>query len=244
MRSFAPKVLGAWNLHVLTQKMALIAGLLRRPQQYKRSRWEPLVKSLTLPRTRSSTYLASLRHSLGLPGTSLQLGAWESRLTENLNMKKSFALMMSQKEGVPLILQAMSTSHPVQVIAEFDVPKLQSVPAYANDPFFAAILPKSFDVRPAPTPASAPSALSSSKVETVKKDARTTVVDILRSVMELRPSESLDLASSLTACGGDSITFAQLKGRILKEVGVDLPSTFLGETYTLGDIVDFAMKGA
>lgn len=53
-----------------------------------------------------------------------------------------------------------------------------------------------------------------------------------------------DLSSSLTACGGDSITFAQLRGRILKELGVDLPTTYLSETYTMGDIVDFVVKGA
>jgi hypothetical protein len=136
-------------------------------------------------------YLAALRRNQGLPGVSLQLGAWESRLTENLDMKKSFALKMSHQEGIPLVLQAISTNQsgpPVQVIAEFDVPKLLSVPAYASDPFFAPIFPKT------PQPPSAPAAAPAVPVQAsgeVKKDTKATAISILRSVMELRPSETL-----------------------------------------------------
>lgn len=142
-------------------------------------------------------YLAGLRHDIGLPGVSLQLGAWESALIEKLNMKKSFALLMSHKEGVPLVLRAMAANHPVQVVAEFDVPKLAGVQAYAMDPFFAPILPK---VAPVPQADTAPSHIV--EAEDVQpaasnKDTKTAVVDILRSVMELRPSETLGELSSL-----------------------------------------------
>ena len=145
-------------------------------------------------------YLAGLRHEIGLPGVSLQLGAWESALIEKLNMKKSFALLMSHKEGVPLVLSAMSADHPVQVVAEFDVPKLAGVQAYAMDPFFAPILPKA---APAPQAATGPSHIA--EVEDVQpvasnKDTKSSVVDILRSVMELRPSETLgELSSSYSS---------------------------------------------
>ncbi|KAJ3506790.1 hypothetical protein NMY22_g17136 [Coprinellus aureogranulatus] len=246
-----PKVAGAWNLHVLSQKLALTLDsfvvlsstnvLVGNPGQVAYVAANSFLD-----------YLAGLRHSMGLPGTSLQLGAWESALIEKLNMKKSFALLMSHKEGVPLVLKAMSASHPVQVVAEFDVAKLMSVKAYAMDPFFASILPKApaaqqpavpVAAAPAPPAHVAPQEPGPAQSAVSSKDTKSTMVDILRSVMELRPSETLDVDSSLTACGGDSITFAQLRGRVLKEVGVDLPAMFLAETYTIGDIIEFAVKG-
>lgn len=137
-------------------------------------------------------YLAGLRHDMGLPGVSLQLGAWESALIEKLNMKKSFALLMSHKEGVPLVLKAMSANHPVQVVAEFDVPKLMSVQAYAKDPFFDSILPKtSAPQQAAPAPSAHVAAAEPVQPATSNKDTKSAVVEILRSVMELRPSETL-----------------------------------------------------
>ncbi|KAJ2925849.1 hypothetical protein H1R20_g11245, partial [Candolleomyces eurysporus] len=206
-----PKVSGAWNLHVLSQELDLnlesFVLLSSTKYAFYVFRFYPDFITNAFPSVLVGNpgqlsyvaansfldYLAGLRRSLGLPGVSLQLGAWESRLTENLDMKKSFALKMSHQEGIPLILQAMSTSTnrgncPVQVIAEFDVPKLLSVPAYASDPFFAPIFPKT------PQPSSTPVATPAVPVQAsgkVKKDTNATTISILRSVMELRPSETL-----------------------------------------------------
>jgi len=41
----------------------------------------------------------------------------------------------------------------------------------------------------------------------------------------------------LTSCGADSITFAQFKGQVLKELAVDVPVMFLSESYTIGEMI-------
>jgi hypothetical protein len=37
----------------------------------------------------------------------LHPGAWGSKLTDNIDMTKSFAFLMKHKEGIPLIMEAM-----------------------------------------------------------------------------------------------------------------------------------------
>ena len=125
--------------------------------------------------------LASYRHSLGLPATCVQLGAWESKLVQNLELSTSFVRPIKNENGIPLLLKAILTPIAVQVIADFDVEKLASVPAYAQDPLFYNILGEA--------------ALTQRKVllrdNLSKDDVSDIMLDILRTVLELRPSEQL-----------------------------------------------------
>lgn len=123
--------------------------------------------------------LATHRHSSGLPGTSLQLGAWESKLIEGVNLSKAFDLLIHHSEGIPLILQAMKVPVPVQIIAKWNVARLTSTPAYAKDPFFAHVLPSTAgDSHPI-------------KPKINKSDVSALFTNILRGVLELRPTEEL-----------------------------------------------------
>jgi hypothetical protein len=125
--------------------------------------------------------LASYRHSLGLPATCLQLGAWESKLVQNLELSNGFVRPIKHENGIPLLLKAILTPIAVQVIANFDVENLTSVPAYAQDPLFYNILGKA--------------ALTERKVSLrgnlTKDDVSEIMLDILRTILELRPSEQL-----------------------------------------------------
>jgi hypothetical protein len=126
--------------------------------------------------------LASYRHSLGLPATCLQLGAWESKLIQNLELSTGFVRPIKHENGIPLLLKAILTPIAVQVIADFDVENLTSVPAYAQDPLFFNILGEA--------------ALTERKVLSLrgnltKDDVSDITLDILRTVLELRPSEQL-----------------------------------------------------
>ena len=78
--------------------------------------------------------LASYRHSLGLPATCLQLGAWESKLVKKLEFSTGFVRPIKHEKRILLILKAILTPMSVPVIADFDVEKLASAPAYAQDP--------------------------------------------------------------------------------------------------------------
>ncbi|TFK38563.1 hypothetical protein BDQ12DRAFT_116355 [Crucibulum laeve] len=218
-----PKVTGAWNLHVISEELSLplksfimlssIQVLLGNPGQVAYVSGNSFMDSL-----------AAHRHSRGLPGTSLQLGVWESKLLENIDLSEGFVHLIYHKEGVPLILQAASLPIPVQVIADWDIPKLTATPAYSKDPFFAAILPSQ--------------ASSESVRDKIKKaDISGMVSGILRSALELRPSEELDLEESLTSCGIDSIGFAQIRGRVLKELEVEVPMVYLSDAYSINDMI-------
>ena len=125
--------------------------------------------------------LASYRHSLGLPATCLQLGAWESKLVQNLELSTGFVRPIKHENGIPLLLKAMLTPIAVQVVADFDVEKLASAPAYAQDPLFYNILGE----------AALTQRKASLRGNLTKDDVSDITLDILRTVLELRPSEQL-----------------------------------------------------
>jgi hypothetical protein len=127
--------------------------------------------------------LATYRHNIGLPAASLQLGAWESKLTDNIDMTKSFAFLMKHDEGIPLIMKAMMVPIPLQIIARMDSEKLSATPAYAKDPFFASLLPLSSKTGAA--------ASSDNKLRLSAVEANKIIIDILRVALELQPNERL-----------------------------------------------------
>ncbi|KDR66936.1 hypothetical protein GALMADRAFT_232327 [Galerina marginata CBS 339.88] len=217
-----PKVIGSWNLHIASQELKLALDsfvlfsstnvIVGNPGQVAYVAANSFMDSL-----------ATYRHNSGVPGTSLQLGAWESKLIGNIDMNNSFALLMKNDEGLPLIMKAMMLPIPLQIIACMDSTKLAATPAYAKDPFFAPLLL---------------SKAQSNKAKISTDEVKTIVVKVLRIALELQASENLDLAEPLTACGADSITFAQFKGQVLKELGVDVPMVYLSDAYSIGDMVN------
>ena len=130
--------------------------------------------------------LATYRHNIGLPAASLQLGAWESKLTDNIDMTKSFAFLMKHDEGIPLIMKAMMVPIPLQIVARMDSEKLSETPAYAKDPFFASLLPLS------------KTASSDVKQKLSAAEVNKIIVDTLRVALELQPNERLGTVKSLT----------------------------------------------
>ncbi|KAF8196525.1 KR domain-containing protein [Pholiota molesta] len=225
-----PKVVGSWNLHVVSQELNLNLEsfvlcsstnvIVGNPGQVAYVAANSFMDSL-----------ATFRHNSGMPGTSLQLGAWESKLIGEIDMKGSFALLMKNEEGLPLILKAMMAPIPLQIIARMDATKLAATPAYAKDPFFAPLLasPNSADTTP-------------SKAKLSAEQANKILIDILRVALELQPSEKLDTAEELTSLGADSITFAQFKGQVLKEFQVDVPMIYLSDGYTISDMINNVLE--
>ncbi|KAF9012753.1 hypothetical protein BDQ17DRAFT_1420092 [Cyathus striatus] len=58
--------------------------------------------------------LVAHRRSIGLAGTSFQLGPWESKIIQSVDPSLTHMRIMSHQEGIPLLLQALSDDDPVQ----------------------------------------------------------------------------------------------------------------------------------
>ncbi|KAK0471022.1 hypothetical protein IW261DRAFT_1612345 [Armillaria novae-zelandiae] len=220
-----PKIDGAWNLHTLSIELGLTIDHF------------VLLSSISVPlgnvgqvayvATNSFLdYLATYRLTLGLSAVSLQLGAWESNLIRNLDVSKGFVKPLSNVEGIPIITKAIERAKkhqdPVQVIAKFDVDLMREIPAFKEDGMFASIVGD----------------VSKTSAPTMTRDqAEEIFVNVIKDVLELRKGEHLDLEESLTASGVDSIAFAQIRGRLLKDIGADVPMTYLSDVFSMKDMV-------
>ncbi|KAJ7127893.1 hypothetical protein C8R44DRAFT_616608 [Mycena epipterygia] len=226
-RVLQPKVRGAYNLHMLAEELHLelesfvlfssISVPLGNPGQVAYVAGNFFLDSL-----------AAWRRSMGRPGVSLQLGPWESELVANLAPPSStadvFMRTMPNTDGLPLIMRALSSRVPVQVIAALDTQVMSQIPAFATDSLFAPLVSYAGATKP--------------RVQVLSSAAvAESVVSILRGVLGLTESEPLELNESLTACGIDSIAFGQIRAKVLKQLGVDIPLVYLSDAFTAHDML-------
>lgn len=126
--------------------------------------------------------LSSYRLARKMPATALQLGPWESKLTQNLNVSNALVSIMSNQIGIPLILNSISRRDAVQVIVNFNLDNLAITPAYSQDPLFEYLLPSGA------TPSPEKRALKETEISYILEH-------ILRTVLELKSSENLGTSS-------------------------------------------------
>lgn len=87
--------------------------------------------------------LAEYRRACGLPGLSLQLGAWESDMVKDLDFTGAPVQNMTHQEGVEAVLEAIeSQGDAVSVIAKLDTASLATTSA-GRDVMFRHIIAKS-----------------------------------------------------------------------------------------------------
>ena len=51
------------------------------------------------------------------------------------------------------------------------------------------------------------------------------------------PNFPTEPADSLTSCGIDSISFAQIRGRVMNRLEVEIPMMFLSDSFTVNDMI-------
>uniref|UniRef100_A0A8H7XR57 Uncharacterized protein n=1 Tax=Psilocybe cubensis TaxID=181762 RepID=A0A8H7XR57_PSICU len=68
-----------------------------------------------------------------------------------------------------------------------------------------------------------------------------TITRIVRDVLELQSSENIELAESLSSFGIDSIFFAQIKGRIMIDMHVEIPDTMLSDSLTIRQLIRYVV---
>ncbi len=134
---------------------------------------------------------------MGLRGLSLQLGAWESHLIEGLDLTKTMVTEMTHAEGIPLIMKAMATQDPVQVIANIDIEKMSQNPTIARDPMYHEVL-VSLDVKK--------NRPSLTRTLLSKGDAKTEGLKILRDLLELKSVDELGSSFSLRLTDVNSLS--------------------------------------
>ncbi|KDR66938.1 hypothetical protein GALMADRAFT_232329 [Galerina marginata CBS 339.88] len=224
-RVLRPKVMGAWNLHIVSEELC--------PSLQSFVLLSSISVSLgnqgQVAYVAGNSYmevLAAYRQGKHLPASAIQLGPWESRLTQKLDAPNSLVPIINNETGIPLILKAMFTPDPVQVVANMDVERFAMTPAYSQDPFFQDILP---------------SVVESARPTRTEREVTMIVNNALRDVLELKPSEKLETADSLTACGIDSISFAQIRGKIMNELEIEVPMLFLSDSFTILEMIAYVV---
>ncbi|KAF9012766.1 hypothetical protein BDQ17DRAFT_1420105 [Cyathus striatus] len=224
------KALGAWNMHLISKEM----------------KWNldtfVLLSSISVPLgnegqvsyVAGNAFLDSLaahRRSIGLAGTSLQLGPWESKVIQGVDLSQTHMRIMSHDEGIPLLLQALSDDDPVQVVVDWNAEKVAQSPAFASDAIFRELRLN-----------------SASKGRVVKKmhskkDLSNSIIGIVKEVLEVGQNDPFDMEESLISCGMDSISFAQMRGNVLQRLGVEIPVRYLSESFSVNRMLVDVLKG-
>lgn len=231
---FAPKLDGAWNLHQLSQDMALdffimfssLSGVMGTPGQGNYAAANAFLDAL-----------AHHRQARGLCASSIAWGAWDGQgmaalLSEADRTRFSRQGMdaLTPEEGAELLEAAVMGSRPLTVAAALDLTRLQrtfeeggaGVPALFRSLFGNA--------------ASARSQSSSSSGENLRQILSETAPEAQESVvlqmvreevartLEFSSPEDVDINLSLQDIGIDSLTAVLMRNQLADMTGLALPA--------------------
>jgi myxalamid-type polyketide synthase MxaB len=230
-RVMAPKVQGAWNLHSLTQNQALdffvlfssAASLLGSAGQANHSAANAFLDAL-----------AFYRRSLGLPGSSINWGAWSEigAATKNQQVIKRLEQIgmgtISPSQGLQ-VLEHLFWEAPVQVgVASINWSRyLERLST--RSPFFAdlgveiqKLRSGSWEERPNSEGDSLRNALVSATPTERQQLLASHICEQVAKVLGFSATK-LSITDTLTNLGVDSLTAIELRNRLNKETGVYLP---------------------
>lgn len=196
--------------------------------------------------------LARYRREAGLSGLSLQLGAWESNMLKDLgDLSKAMVKPIRHADGIPLIHRAMACPDvgAVQVIADLDMKKLAQIPVLAQDALFEGLVEKlelnkmgaEQEVR---TSESITQLILRTLGVTMELDTDAVIGKLCRHHHRVICSNKVitDVRESLQTLGVDSIAFTQLRGRLLHDLGLELPMVYLSDAFTVQEMIDYVCE--
>jgi Polyketide synthase modules and related proteins len=231
-RVMAPKVNGAWNLHVLTQNLALdflvlfssAASLLGSPGQANYAA--------------ANTFLDALAHHrqfLGQPGLSLNWGQWaEAGMAASLGDRHQARLVaqglspIAPEQGLQVLKQVLKQAHAQIGVLPIDWSVFrEQFPAGMPLSLLSELVPKAGSQEEAKQ-------VSEQQHKLLQRLKRATASDrkeLLVAYVQERITKILGLESSfrpapqqsLNEFGFDSLMSTQLKNRFISELGVDMP---------------------
>ncbi|WP_299486085.1 type I polyketide synthase [Acaryochloris sp. IP29b_bin.137] len=242
----APKLSGAWNLHTLTRNSDLdffvlfssAAALLGSPGQANHAAANAFLDGL-----------ARYRQQMGLPGLSINWGAWSSvgsalKYQQQGTLHKLTGVeVITPEQGLAKLEQIWSTSS-AQVGV---VPINWSVfltQFLVNDLLFfqtvQAALPSSASSHQSHVPASQPflEQLKATHAEQQRQLLDTYVCQQVCCTLGFRVEE-LDLNAGFFDLGMDSLTALELKNNLQSNLGLSLPSTLVFDYPTVATLLDY-----
>ena len=239
-RVMAPKVAGAWHLHTLTRASSLdffvlfssVASLLGSPGQANHAAANAFLDAL-----------AHHRRAQGLPGLSINWGAWaevgaaaDQKIADRIKMKGLSTIAPSQGLQALELLFARSSS---QVgVVPIDWPEFM---AEANSvPFFA-----DFKTTASPAVPKQPEFLEEYKAALPHRRPALLLAQIrfqVAKVLGLNPAKAMDLQHGFFELGMDSLTAVELRNRLQASLGCTLPTTLAFDYPTIEGLQEHLLQ--
>ncbi|AFY75730.1 polyketide synthase family protein [Pleurocapsa sp. PCC 7327] len=241
----AAKVKGTWNLHVLAQELPLdffvsfssAASLLGAPGQGNYAAANAFLDAL-----------AHYRRSLGLPGLSINWGAWgEAGMAASLGERERERMAAQGIEPIPLaqglqVLGNLLAGSAAQVgVLPVNWSKfLQRFPEGVMSSFL-----ESFGVA-SEQPATQQTAFLQQLESAPVSDRRNLLINHVRSqvakVLRLSEPDRIDIQQGLSDLGLDSLMSVELRNHLQTSLGCSIPTTLAFDYPTVEALTDYLAK--
>jgi len=246
-RVMAPKLVGAWNLHVLTRELPLdffvmfssVAALLGSPAQSNYAAANAFLDAL-----------AHHRRAMGLPALSINWGPWADvgmaaalGEAQRQRLAKQGIIPMPPSEGFRLFEHLLTTPRTQVAVLSLNWQSLlAALPAGKEPPVLATLL-QDMRARLHTSATSSPPALLEKLANTAPKNHRQAVfAHVLAEacrVLGIDPAQAPDPQQPLQELGMDSLMAVELRNALTAAVGQTLPPTLLFEYPTIASLAEF-----
>nr|VFK14085.1 MAG: Acyl transferase domain-containing protein [Candidatus Kentron sp. LPFa] len=237
----APKMAGSWILHTLTKDQPLdffvcfssMASLLGSPGQGNYAAANAFMDALV-----------HYRHALGLPGLSIDWGAWgKVGMAADLDSREQDRLAamgmgsIDPEEGISALAGLMGETKSIRVgVSPVDwsvfSKRFPAIPAFLSE-----------QVLPIPDSASSPVDFIGNLKKTPPERQRDYWAAHIQSefnrVLGFDPSQPMDPRKGFSDMGMDSLMIVESRNRLQTSLGCSLPSTLLFNYSTLDRLVDY-----
>lgn len=239
-RVLAPKIEGAWNLHLLTRHRALDFFVLYSSASAVFGNRGQAVYAA------GNAFLDSLaecRASTGLAASSIAWGPWDGPGMADNPLSRATAAAagvtpLKADEGLDALADVVRGRPALRVMMNFDAARLAPhLGRNANLLGESVSKPVAKEAPAAAPPAKAAFRLSADPAQR-RKDLARFLEEKVRASLDLSADSPLDSRAQLTDIGLDSLMAVELRSAVSTELGYDLPPALLAEGATLDALTD------
>jgi myxalamid-type polyketide synthase MxaB len=224
-----PKVLGAWNLHILTQNYRLDRFILFS------SAASLLGSSGQINYCGANSFLDSLAHfrqQQGLPAISINWGAWQNGLAATAEAKKNFqrqGIKPIAPENAIAILEKL-LSHPPTQIAVMAIDWLKWSTKHSVTPLYSELIPQ--------TPNNYLQPIS----DRDKSQLIRSISNSVAQVLGIKNVEEIEIDRTFADLGLDSLSYVELRNKLQITLEINLSTTAIFDYPSIRSIADYIYK--